>query len=376
MGRIDRLHITDFIVHVAHHKDNRFDPSNRVTPIGKPGEFPHDFFGKYILQALGEETRRLARFRDRETGKVAGAFGRLLAEPGTFVEASSTIARHLFEVMSDSKYKDLINAGDIMVAVFRDMSEGADEDGPPYLAVLKIDPLSAVTRRIREDEDGHRWIEFERSQEIPEPRADGIQKVAVISGRRQHEPEDHDLVILDNNLRHEKVARFFFDRFLESDLNRSPAETSRMVVEKTRRFVSRKSEIAKLNLTPEDVDAIVTRSEQRAKEGGQVTPRTLAKDVIVLPAREPEELAKARDAYVKMFESRPEDIHRIGADEEMVLQQKAAERSSENLSYYLDDNVRISGKTEAVRKLVKISPQRDAAGCVKITIKSKTLVIR
>jgi len=375
---VAQLQFTHFIVHVVDHKTHRLELSTREAPIGAPGQFPHDFFRDYVVQALSHPGHRLARFRDRKKGKVSSAFASLGQNGGQFVPVSRMIAQHLCDVMNLSRYKDWIKAGDIMVATFRDTAGKHQGDEMEYLAILKIDPSEAIIRHVRESPDGkERWVEFEESDErIPELSEAEIQKIAVVSATRLNEPQEHDLTILDNNLKMQtEVAHFFYDSFLEAELARSATVTTRVILDQTKRFVSQRADVIQPPLSPQEAGDIVAETAAELEKGVSVSVPTLVGKVVRLQAsRTPEDTQKVRDGLAAQLTRKPPKALRLPPEQQVAVDGQTAKSKAKKLTYVLDRNVKIQGDLADVRAMVEV--QRLASGEVKITIKSKTFTIQ
>jgi hypothetical protein len=357
MEEIKQLQITNFIGHVVNHQTGSLELSDSETPLDEASRFPHDFFQSYILYALHNDLRRRASFRS-PAGVVKTAFDDLLAARQSFVESSRVIADHLYKVMSASRYKAQIKAGDIMVALFKESGEGG-ADSPAYMAILKIDPSDAIIREVVQV-NGGRQVRFQRRDDrIPEVEENKIQKIAVLSPRPQVEPEPHDLVILDNNIKRVGVAHFFFDEFLQTKLSRNPKELTEALLDGVKLFVSTKP-----SLLPEERLSIVNRAASLLQQG-----KPISLDAFTLAVAEPEAV---RAALLEELQSVQDE--RLGPAEIIMPDADEALRQSKTLIFILDGGVRITGPVAQVRDLVKISPP--TAGVHTITIKTQTLEIR
>lgn len=375
---VSQLQFTHFIVHVVDHQTHRLELSTREAPIGAPGQFPHDFFRDYVLQALSHSGHRLASFRDRKNGKVSAAFASLEDDGSQFVPMSRTIAQHLYDVMNESRYKDWIKAGDIMVATFRDTARRDQGDDAEYLAILKIDPSEAIIRHVRESPDGkERWVEFEEVDErIPELSEAEIQKIAVVSATRLTEPEEHDLTILDNNLKKQsEVAHFFYDTFLEAELARSAPATTKVILDYTKRFVSQKADVIKPSLSPQEAGDIVAETAAELGRSVSVSVNALVAKVVRLkPPRTPEDTQKVRDGLAAQLTNKPPKAQRLPLVQPVAVDGQTATSKAKKLTYVLDKNVKVYGDSDDVRAMVDV--QGLASGEVKITIRSKTFTIQ
>jgi nucleoid associated protein NdpA len=378
LGALTNLRITSFIVHIIDHTTGSLKLSGLKTPVGPP--FPHDFFKQYILLALADPLSRRACFR-AGTGVVSGAFAALRADPARFVDESKAIANHLYGVMDKSPYKNQIKAGDIMVALFQEAAEEGQEEeqpeslnSPEYLAILKIDPSDAVIRRVV-PVNGQQQVIFEtRDDRVPTAEENKIQKIALI-GERQPEPEPHDLVILDNNIKQVGVAQFFYDEFLESSLNREPGETTQKILGKVKRVASKKADLVKPPLAPLERLRIIDRTAAFLRKGVPVTPSEVAEKAVSLPGRPKADVEAIRSAILEDLTSRGRQEDRIPAQQAVQVSRAAVAAQTETIKYVLDGGIQITGAAEEIRQRVQISPP-NAAGEMTVTITTQTLEIR
>lgn len=366
------LRIARFIVHIVDHKTLELALSGLETPIDAASHFPHEFFNQYIKQALASPQRRNARFR-APGGTVSLAFSALTASPQSFVGESQRIARHLYQVMRDSRYAALIKPGDLMVALCQDAAQ-AGEDGPRYLAILKIDPSDAVLRRV-DQVGGQQRVSFEtREDRVPEAQENKIQKIAVV-GPRQPTPEPFDLVILDNNIAELNVAHFFYDDFLECWLNRDPAEVTEFLLREVKSFVSRPPVAVAPSLPPDVGRSIVERSAAVLEKGTPVILDDFAEQVSRVSSLTAPEAEAVHAALVAHLTSRGRPEERIASAESVAIDAVAAAAGSKTATYVLDGGIKIRGDAVQMNERVKISP-RNAAGKVKITITTQIFGFR
>jgi len=374
--------ITRFIAHAL--ERGSLVMSQLETPIGPKSGFPHEFFATYLRFALNADGRRLARYRTPGGGKVAAAFARLRKDPAAFVEASCAIASHLESVVAESRYQDLIKPGDVMVAEFRMVDESGipvvhdgDGEAPTYLAILKVKPSDAVLRHV-EMEQGKRRVVFATDDRIPAPNEEQeIQKIAVLSDRRLTTPEEHDLVILDHNLKKTLVARFFHGDFLEASLNRDAEEDAERFVRRIRDGVAKRRQELDPPLTASEVVAIADRAETVLR----VRERVSAKEVVAeavpeFPDRDPGTLDIFRDELAESIgrHARPEES--LEPSEIVRIDQDRVRQVAEKRIYLLDHGVKITGDSEALAELVEIANQPDPEGRTVLTIRTRTFQLR
>lgn len=362
------LRITSFIAHIVDHRSGSLKLSGLETPVGEG--FPHDFFKQYILRALSDPLRRRACFRPG-SGVVSGAAAALRAGSRSFVEASQAIASRLYTVMGESRYNRLIKPGDIMVALFRDAAEG--NAGPEYMAILKIDPSDAIIRRAVQV-DGKQQVIFEtREDRIPAVEENKIQKIALL-GERQPDPEPHDLVILDNNIKQVGVAHFFYDDFLESWLNPNPVEVTQLIMREVKRFVSKRPDVVSPPLAARERVSIVDGTAALLRRGVPVDLQTVAQHAVRNLDRSRSDKQAIRGGLVDHLSSRGRPEERIAPQQVVPVSPATVDAETATLTYVVDGGIQITGAADQMQERVQISPP-DAAGIMTITIRTQLLEV-
>jgi hypothetical protein len=363
------LRITHFIAHIIDHQTGSLGLSALATPLGSG--FPHDFFKQYILHAVSDPLRRRACFRT-PSGVVSGAYAAVSANAQGFVAASQTVASHLYEIMGRSSYKRRIKPGDIMVALFEDAAQETGK-GPRYLAILKIDPSDGIIRNVVQI-GGKQQVTFEtRNDRVPTAEENKIQKIALI-GKRQTQPEPHDLVLLDNNIKQVGVAHFFYDEFLESTLKRDAREVTQFLVRDVKKFVSQKADVVTPMLTPAERLRIVDGTVAYLRRGVPVELGEIAQQGVELPDRPGKDVQALRAALVEHLSSHGRPEERIKPQETVPVSPAAAEEEVASITYILDGGIEIRGKADEVNQRVEFSAP-DAARTFTITIRTQTLEI-
>ena len=355
LQEIQKVEILSFIAHIVDHNADEPQLIDLDTPL--TDDFPHKLFEDYILLALQDENRRLARFRGKD-GEGVSRFRSVGGSTADFVDASQSIAKQLHAAMKRSKKADWITPGDLMVARFRDRTKNPDT---VYLALLKVDLSNAVIREV-EEVGTKRRVVFRKRQAVPLPTEGKLHKIALIAARRETEPEPHDLVILDNDLRREEVSRYFYDDFLHADLNRSASEITRIL---TRSMLVRPT-VVKPPLQPGERLQIAGAVEEALNESLRISPAALAERA-TRGVEPPERRQIVLDTLVSDWTTRA----KVGADEDVKVDAGEVRKATEKLTYLLDFQVRITGKAADVRKLVEIDPQCDAAGRTVLRIASR-----
>jgi hypothetical protein len=351
------MEIIRFIAHVIDHRSSMLELSDVETPVNSL--FPHDFFLQYIRHAREHKMRRRACFKN-EDGRVYRAFQRILRDPQELVAASKEIAGHLYQAMSEGPFSRLIHPGDVMIALVA-------EEGARWLAILKIDPSDAVIRRLVMTAAGPQVIFEKRGNRIPTVEEDTVQKIAVLYDQTQEAPEPHDLVLLDNNIKETKVARFFWDAFLGSRLNRDGREVAQLFAKRVKRVVSQQP------LSPDEQRRIVNSQEALLRRGRPLSIRSLARETVQASGRSGEEAVKLEDELVRDVTSYGPPDERIGENEIVPVDADAATELSRTRTYLLDGGIRVTGPTDEMEKRLKIV--RSPGGAITLTLKTDSLEI-
>lgn len=371
MLNIKEPRITRFIAHIVDPQTSRIRLSDLETPIGDGSGFPHEFFHRYIQLAVRDPNRRLACIA-QPTAVVPKTVTDLLNNQLGFVEASRSIAKHLDKVIAgaDSRYRDFIKVGDVMVALFED--ESTNRSGrPAYVAVLKVNPSETVTRHA-EIRNGKRLVVFESDDRVPEPAEDKVQKIALLSPQRIRTPEPHDVVILDYNLALRAVANFFYDDFLGTTLNRDADELTGDLLRSLPRLLQQTEKQIPLGV-PEKLE-ILDRAHTALEERKYVTPAEFVGAALdqIAPA---DVIREIGESYAKKFD-RDKRPHRQIKPNQKVRVNRARVAQAQKRTYQLDQGVQVSGTIAALDQLVEIDDHSDAQGRTVLTIRSQVFTIR
>jgi hypothetical protein len=136
----------------------------------------------------------------------------------SLVAGSQLLAEALYKILaSDAR----ISPADLAVCLF----EAENYPDEHFLALLKVDPSQVFRHVILKDEHGNTFVTFE-----PDPLAftnERLQKSAFVHRLDPRDP-DYDLLLLDRQVREKEedlsIARFFSERFLDSELAFDPHE--------------------------------------------------------------------------------------------------------------------------------------------------------
>lgn len=366
--RAEAIRFTHFIVHIVDRETGVLEKTDLETPLDDA--FPAELFRGHIMEAVSNADRRLARFGPKS--KVAAALATLGAGGAGFVAASQAIADRFDHVMSTSRWKGTrfeIKPGDLLIAQF----ENAEEPGTPEsrLAILKIDPLAGAVRRIRR-EGGKIQVVFEKTAAIiPTVEATKIHKIALVA-QAPGGPGPFDLLLLDSDLQGTKVAQFFYRDFLESDLLRGSGETTQILRDEVLAVLPR--------LAPGEQMAVLRAADATLEAGAPLPLREFAARSLSLPGRETKQVTALRDELVARFQKRSKPEERIAPDETVLPAPERARKLAEKITFKLDEGLRIEVRSDALERLkadgrFEISPEPDALGRTKITIRSNAFKI-
>jgi len=259
--RLQRLIAHD----VDHHNLDQPVLSDIESPLDAQGEVAQ-FFARHIKESRDHHLARQAVFREEDGSVIRELCRTAMADPERDLVASSReIARRLFASMmrkadaggsstdgdaaadgaaSKPLKPDLrISSGELVVCTF---TEG---DGPPWLALLKMDPTQAFTSR-QETINGQLRIVFEAVGEVM-PTGE-LQKCAFVLPKKVADQRGYDLIVLDQQVArygvHKLVSSFFLDRFLRCTPSLEIAETNRAFILGSQAFAEKMK-----NQWPEEV---------------------------------------------------------------------------------------------------------------------------
>lgn len=357
------MNITRFIAHVIDHHD-LLALSHVETPLGP--SFPHDFFTQYIRHALQDDLRRLACFPARN-GCVGSAFRRILDDPADFVPASQQIAGHLYQTMWTAPYSHLIHSGDVLFAL-------VEEDGEQSLAILKIDPSDAIIRHLVLTPAGPQVVFEARDDRLPPVDEKTVQKIAILFDRRRMDPEPHDLLLLDNNIKHVKVARFFWDGFLGCRLNRDGREVAHVLSQRPKSVVNRVV-VGEQRLTASDQIRVAYAASDILKQGQPLNARSFGRKVVQEAHLESPKAEAVEASLVQEVTSTGPRAERIAEDETVPVDGATASRLCQESTYILDGVIRVTGPTDVMRDASRVKVVESKSGQITVTIKAQSLAI-
>lgn len=275
MRRITNPHIHQAILHRVEPRAGKAsaDLSDLELDLDSNSEDVVDFLGDHIKKGLSDAKCISANFKGQDVDVATQASG--LIDKETFVDASRFLASRLFEISSsDRRIKD----GTIAFVRYSESNIQRAPVEPIYAAILKLDPSSQYTSRLKGPPGGRRVVLEIVSDVLPSIR-ERLQKSAFV---RKHDPsDDFQALVLDRQVG--DIANWFVDRFLMVEPALDDKERTERFYRNVTRFsqelhVAGRSEAAKsivqardqaLRDASVDLEAFVdNRSELSATERG------------------------------------------------------------------------------------------------------------
>jgi hypothetical protein len=285
---------------ILHTVDRREHEEALVSELESPLADPEvqRFLAAHIQSSLAHRYARTARFLPAQGPQPScqALCDALLAAPGQFVPGSQALARRLFAAMDRR-----VSPGNLVVCTFR------PEGGPPWLALLKMDPEMGIVGE-RTEIDGKACVLLHRVPNVL-PRGQ-LQKCAFVLPAALRPAAGYDLRVLDQQIDRfgawRMVASFFSGSFLQCEVGLEPEDVTRAFY-----YASYAWLLEQVGWPAHDRQ----RALERVKEAlqGQVVDATAIAQEVVPAAQQEEYLAQLQARGVKdlAFEPDPQERERL-----------------------------------------------------------------
>lgn len=228
--------------------------SDLKSPISEEVDI---YLRDHIFYSLEHEFARNGVFTNGADGKTSmkSLCDELLAPPGRFVQQSRKIAAHLFDVM---KGDGRISSGDLVVCTFSEK-----EDGPRWLALMKMDPQDSF---VAEDD----WVADKRRLVLKRVRdvmpMGELQKCAFVLPESLRDRR-RDLIVLDQQTARygarQLVASFFSKDFLQCQVGLNQREMTQTFMAATRDWIDSKKGVWSAKAVKEFKDSLSAMMKMR-----------------------------------------------------------------------------------------------------------------
>ncbi len=274
------------------------------------------FFEQHIKGCVGTPSRRAAKFNDADT-TVATCVAGMIEKPETFVEQSRVLGLWFAHQMEAASAPPTFLA----VALFTDMDT---EDR--LVALLRLDPTTAFVRH---------GAAFETINILPDPSRP-VPKYAVA---RAHNDEARYDMLFRNTHEAADTQRGEDDNWLDSFLEAYEVSTPKqLVVKETEKW------IAANEAALEEGSAADLRSAVKAmSQGEELDIEEIAASAIKDAAQREDYVARLLDRGLTQTTFQPD--------------KEWAEKYSRTTTYLCDDNVKISGPSDAIDQVVQVLPK-------------------
>jgi len=186
--------------------------SERTLPLLQNSDLA-EYFRDHIVNSLRDSAATAACFTAFADDNVAGISATLVDGSLDLVSGSRSLAEKLHAITAKDKR---IKPGNLAALLYRANNGAAVER---YLALMKIDPSTALRPKQKHDQKGKLYIDFELTSDIMPTTRERLQKCAFVQ-RLQPRPE-YDMMLLDRQqgTQEEKpIAKFFSETFLGAEL--------------------------------------------------------------------------------------------------------------------------------------------------------------
>jgi hypothetical protein len=347
---VSNVQLDDAIVHIINSEhSNTCILSERPIPLAASSQLV-DYFATHIVNALRDPTARAARFRALASDNVAGICGCLVSGGIDLVTGSRHLAERLHEIVANDAR---IKPGSLAVIAYR-ANRGTTTER--YLALMKIDPTSALRPKTECDNQGRLYISFEVASDIMPTTREKLQKCAFVQSLAPR--LDYDMMLLDrqvNSQDSQPVAKFFSDTFLGATMALDSQQ-------RTHRFyraaVSAQNQL-RAQLAPQESDSL------RQAIDTAITSEWLNLDswLAALPLAEPQK-ERVSEVIAQQLPDREFEIDRSYANKLLVKRKFAGdydlrvEVSADNLESVIRSTERVEEPGEPPRWRIVIETER------------------
>lgn len=277
------------------------------------------FFEQHLKSCIGTPSRRAAKFNDPDV-TAATCVSAVIEQPETFAEHSKVLGMWFAHQMEVAGAPPAFLA----VALLTDL----DTDNR-YLAMLRLDPTSAFVRH---------GAKFETINILPDP-ARPLARYAI--ARPHSDDSRYDLLYrntheaIDTQRGEEDV---WLSGFLEAFEVSTPRQMTQLVVKETEKWIA-----ANEGAIEEGTAADLRAAVRTMAQGEEMDIEQIAASAIKDEAQ--------REEYVSRLLDRGLTEPQFQPDKEW------AEKYSRSTTYLCDDNVKISGPSDAIDQVVQVLPK-------------------
>ena len=355
-----------FVIHVLDHRQPAAQCSQSLTPLPA---ILRSMLEAYVLSLLKPRFRRKHFGRFRADSSVLNSYQDLLdsvkrfggVKDAIFLEASQTLARHLFRAMQQSggeaatSRPGVITPGDLLVGMF--YTESLEHEPIPYLFMIKVDLETGLQRQIEAPSNGALHTVL-REQEglLPKISASHVQKSALV--RWADDPHRYDVIMTDPQGGKQGIAKFFAADFLQLEPFRTDEEKAELLFRRAHAWIIEQEDELSPQESGDVIEAVRHIFETHSALDEPVSPRELVDAIPLSASRETVAVQALRQSFVEALTTPESDEEPIPADLEIMIPTLPQPVMSSRVTYELDGGVRLSGDREAIERLFVRPPQR------------------
>lgn len=277
------------------------------------------FFEQHIKGCIGTPSRRAAKFNDADT-TVATCVAAIIEKPETFAEQAKVLGLWFAHQMEAASAPPTFLA----VALFSDV----DTDDR-YVALMRMDPTTAFVRH---------GARFETINILPDPSRT-IAKYAIA---RPHNEESRYDILFRNTHEAADTQRgehdVWLDGFMEAYEVSTPKQMTQLVVKETEKWIA-----ANESSLEEGTAADLRAAVRTMAQGEEIDIEEIAASAIKDAVQREEYVARLLDRGLTETTFQPD--------------KEWAEKYSRTTTYLCDDNVKISGPSDAIDQVVQVLPK-------------------
>ncbi|MGC8861142.1 MAG: nucleoid-associated protein [Armatimonadota bacterium] len=336
MQPIEAIEINRLAIHGISNFSDEPDIADREEVLS---EGLRHFFEEHIRNCAKSPGAKAGKFRGSDR-TVSACAAQMMAAPDEFVEKCAVIGKwfaHQTRLLSDFQTY-------LAVALFTDPT--SEER---YLAILKLDPVTAYVRRSN-------VADFEQVKILPDPTRH-LGRFAIL--QPYNDDARYDLIFRNQPFWKDEdpeSAAIWLDGFLEAEEVATPRQMTQLVMKETERWIeSRIDEIG------EESAAQLRNAVRTLAQSDELDIEAIASEAI------PDE--NHRGDYIGRLLDRGLTETRFAPDRAW------AERASRRTTYLCDDGVQISGPSDVIDDVVQILP-RTPDRKTRIVIETRRFVMK
>lgn len=319
MQSIEAIELSRLVIHGISNMSDEPEIADKEETLS---EGLRHFFEEHIRNCVKSTSAKTGKFTSADA-TVSACAAKVIAEPESFVEQCKAMGLWFSHQMEKSSQAQTYLA----IGLFADL----DTDDR-YLALLKLDPIKAYVKRSDAKQT------FEQISILPDPSRQLLRWALV----RPYDDETRYDVLFRNQpaARDEdpETTAMWLEAFLEADEVATPRQMTQLVVKETEKWISQQEE-----MIDEEAAAQLRNAVRTMAQTEELDVEAIAEQVLKDENQREEYIGRLLDKGLTETTFTPD--------------RDWAERTSRKTTYLCDDNVQISGPSDAIDDVVQVLPK-------------------